>query len=194
MGKTTAHTATTNTRTTVLRAGGFQVTVTRKNIRSIHLKVTPQGEVKVSAPLWVSDAEITSMVESRKSWIEKQQRAFKDSPQAQAEAASAEEQKAWRSVVEACVPRLIAAWEPILGVRAKKIVYRNMKSRWGSCQPSTGRICINTRLALYPPECLEYVVVHELCHLLVSNHGSEFKELLDRIMPDWRSRNDKLRW
>ena len=51
-------------------------------------------------------------------------------------------------------------------MKAQKLAYRNMKSRWGSCQPSTGRICINVRLALYPPECLEYVVVHELCHLL----------------------------
>ena len=62
----------------------------------------------------------------------------------------------------------------ILGVRAGKLAYRNMKSRWGSCQPSTGRICINVRLALYPPECLEYVVVHELCHLLVHGHGPGF--------------------
>ena len=61
------------------------------------------------------------------------------------------------------------------GVKAGKLAYRNMTSRWGSCQPATGRICINVRLALYPPGCLEYVVVHELCHLLERGHGSRFK-------------------
>ena len=112
---------------------------------------------------------------------------------AQAEAASPAEIREWREAVEECVPVLVAAWEPILGVKAQKLAYRNMKSRWGSCQPTTGRICINVRLALYPPECLEYVVVHELCHLLVPGHGPEFKELMTRVMPDWKQRRAKLR-
>ena len=73
-------------------------------------------------------------------------------------------------------------------VKAGKIAYRNMTSRWGSCQPSTGRICINVRLALYPPECLEYVVVHELCHLLERGHGPRFHALMDTFMPDWKER------
>ena len=75
-----------------------------------------------------------------------------------------------------------------MGVRAGKLAYRNMTSRWGSCQPSTGRICINVRLALYPPECLEYVVVHELCHMLEPNHGAGFKALMTKVMPDWKQR------
>ena len=58
---------------------------------------------------------------------------------------------------------------------------------------STRRICINVRLALYPPECLEYVVVHELCHLLERGHGPRFHQLMDRFMPDWKQRRDKLR-
>ncbi|WP_270295883.1 M48 family metallopeptidase [Eggerthella sinensis] len=81
----------------------------------------------------------------------------------------------------------------IMGVKAGKLAYRNMTSRWGSCQPATGRICINVRLALYPPECLEYVVVHELCHLLERGHGPRFKALMDAFMPDWRTRRAKLR-
>ena len=119
--------------------------------------------------------------------------ALESSPQAEAERATKEEQAAWRKVVKACVPPLIKAWEPLLQVQVQQLTYRNMKSRWGSCQPSTGKICINTRLALYPPECLEYVVVHEMCHLLVANHGPEFKKLLTKIMPDWKSRANKLR-
>lgn len=112
---------------------------------------------------------------------------------ARASQATPEEVAQWREVVSACVPALIAAWEPIMGVKAGKLAYRNMTSRWGSCQPSTGRICINVRLALYPPECLEYVVVHELCHLLERGHGPRFHQLMDTFMPDWKQRRAKLR-
>ena len=63
-----------------------------------------------------------------------------------------------------------------------------MKGGWGSCQPETGRVCINIRLALFPPECLEYVVVHELCHMLEPNHGAGFKTLMTKVMPDWKQR------
>lgn len=170
------------------------VQVTRKNMKSIRLKVTPLGQVRVSAPFGVSDAEIIRMVESRIDWIRSQQKAFAQSPQSEAERATKEEQRAWKKVIQACVPPLVETWEPILGVKVAQLTYRNMKTRWGSCQPSTGKICINTRLALYPPECLEYVVVHELCHLLVANHGPEFKTLLNKVMPDWRKRADKLRY
>ena len=104
-----------------------------------------------------------------------------------------EEVAAWRETVSVCVPALVAAWEPIMGVKAGKLAYRNMTSRWGSCQPATGRICINVRLALYPPECLEYVVVHELCHLLECGHGPRFHQLMDAFMPDWKQRRAKLR-
>lgn len=176
-----------------LQVVDMSVLVTRKSMKSIRLKVTPLGEVRVSAPYNVSDDEIRHMVESRLEWIYSQQQAFANSPQSEAERATKEEQEAWRAVVKACVPSLVEAWEPILGVQVKELTYRNMKSRWGSCQPSTGKICINTRLALYPPECLEYVVVHEMCHLLVANHGPGFKTLLTKVMPDWKRRADKLR-
>ena len=112
---------------------------------------------------------------------------------ARAMSATPAEVREWRNVVEAFVPALVEQWEPILGVKAGQLAYRKMKSRWGSCQPSTGRICINVVLALYPPECLEYVVVHELVHLLVPGHGPEFHAIMDRVMPDWKKRRAKLR-
>ena len=177
----------------ILSIDNLSVHITRKQMKSIRLRVTPLGEVRVSAPYGVRDSDIVDMVRSRRAWIADQQRAFANSPQAEAERATKEEQAAWRRVVQACVPPLIEVWEPILGVKVKQLTYRNMKSRWGSCQPSTGKVCINTRLALYPPECLEYVVVHEMAHLLVANHGPDFKRLLDKVMPDWQKRSDKLR-
>lgn len=172
----------------------LEVWVIRKKVRSTTLRVKPpDGRIEVTAPTWATNREIAQFVRSKRNWIARSQQRVAASPMAQAEAATDEQVKEWKQVVQACVPPLVAAWEPILGVKAGKLAYRNMKSRWGSCQPATGRICINVRLALYPPECLEYVVVHELCHLLVSGHGPEFHALMDRVMPDWKQRRAKLR-
>ena len=165
----------------------FEVWVTLKDIRSIRLHVTsPEARIEVSAPFGTPMEDVTALVRKNRAWIETQQERIAASPMARAESASDAEVRAWRKTVEAFVPALVAKWEPILGVRAGKLAYRNMKSRWGSCQPQTGRICINVRLALYPPECLEYVVVHELCHLLVHGHGRDFYALLDVALPTWR--------
>ena len=165
-----------------------------KNMR-LHVQ-PPDGRIEVSVPrigFAFCDGEVMRFVRSKRAWIDRNVAKTLSSPMAQAEGASKEETKAWRQVVEAFVPALIERWEPVLGVKAGQLAYRNMRSRWGSCQPTTGRICINTRLALFPPECLEYVVVHELCHLRVSGHGPEFHALMDSVMPDWKQRRAKLR-
>ncbi len=174
------------------------VTLIRKNIKNLNMRVkAPYGHVEVSAPLYTPLQEIEIFIASKASWIHHQQELISnmpaDSPEVIAANASEQQKMEWKAVVSACVPILVSTWEPIMGVQAGKLVFRNMKSRWGSCQPSTGRICINTRLALYPPECLEYVVVHELCHLLERGHGKRFHDLMDRFMPDWKERRAKLR-
>lgn len=172
----------------------FEVWILRKRIKNINLRVKPpDGRIEVSAPLRVDTSFVRAFVREKRDWIRKQQERIAASPQGRAAAASPDEVAQWREVVQAFVPPLIAKWEPIMGVKAGKIAYRNMTSRWGSCQPSTGCICINVRLALYPPECLEYVVVHELCHLLERGHGPRFHALMDTFMPDWKERRAKLR-
>ena len=172
----------------------FEVWILRKRIKNINLRVKPpDGRIEVSAPLRVDTSFVRAFVREKRDWIRKQQERIAASPQGRAAAASPDEVAQWREVVQAFVPPLIANWEPIMGVKAGKIAYRNMTSRWGSCQPSTGRICINVRLALYPPECLEYVVVHELCHLLERGHGPRFHALMDAFLPDWKAIRAKLR-
>ena len=173
---------------------GETVFVARKRIKNVNLRVqAPDGRIEVSAPYRATDGYIVDFVRSKANWIARQRAHMSESPMVAAENATAEQVKAWRAVVEACAPVLVEAWEPIMGVKAGKLAYRNMKSRWGSCQPATGRICLNVRLALYPPECLEYVVVHELCHLLERGHGPRFHALMDAFLPDWRERRAKLR-
>lgn len=172
----------------------FEVWVRYKNVRGMRMQIKgPLARIELTAPLFAPKKQVEEFVRSRRKWIQITQARVLQYPMAQAEGATPAQLKEWRQVVQACVPALVETWEPILGVKANKLAYRNMKSRWGSCNPSTGRICINIRLALYPPDCLEYVVVHELCHLLVPGHGEQFHELMTRVMPDWKQRRAKLR-
>ncbi len=178
----------------VIDVDGELVTVTAKAIKSLNLRLRPpDGALVASVPFGTDPSVVVDLVRAKMPWVLRQRAAMADSPLARAETATAEEVRAWREVVSACAPALVEAWEPLMGVKAGALAYRNMKSRWGSCQPATGRICLNVRLALYPPECLEYVVVHELCHLLERGHGPRFHQLMDGFMPDWRERRAKLR-
>ena len=79
-----------------------------------------------------------------------------------------------------------------MGVNATNWTFRYMKTRWGSCTVNTGRIRINTRLAFYPDECLEYIVVHELCHLIEPSHNKRFHAYMTKFLPDWKIRKKKL--
>ena len=84
------------------------------------------------------------------------------------------------------IDTLLPRCEAAVGCHATHISIRRMKTRWGSCTPSTGRIRMNTALAECPPACTETVLVHELCHLRVRNHGPRFKALMDLHNPGWR--------
>lgn len=98
----------------------------------------------------------------------------------------------YRRHLEDELPGLLARWEPVIGHRVTKVAYRRMKTRWGTCQPLTGVIRLNTELAKYHPACLEYVVVHELVHFLESAHNQRFKGFMDQFLPDWRVRKQLL--
>ena len=167
--------------------------IEKKRVKRPNLRVQPDGRIECSVPVAYPEEFVVDFVRQQRDWIAKAQNHYEHSPMGRAATASDAELREWRTVVEAFVPALVEKWEPILGVKAGKLAYRKMKSRWGSCQPSTGRICINIVLALYPPDCLEYVVVHELAHLLVAGHGPEFHAIMDRVMPDWKQRRAKLR-
>ena len=80
----------------------------------------------------------------------------------------------------------LAKWEGRLGVSANKVIIQKMKTKWGSCNPIACNIRLNLELAKKPPECLDYVILHELLHFFVPNHGDRFVESLDAQMPHWR--------
>lgn len=92
----------------------------------------------------------------------------------------------YRTEVLRALPDVVERMEARIGVHATRWSVRVMKTRWGSCTPKTGAIRINARLAAYPPECLEFVVAHELVHLLEPSHNTRFHALLDEFCPDNR--------
>lgn len=92
----------------------------------------------------------------------------------------------YRTEVLRALPDVVERMEARIGVHAARWSIRMMKTRWGSCTPKTGAIRINARLAAYPPECLEFVVAHELVHLLEPSHNARFHALLDEFCPDNR--------
>ena len=98
----------------------------------------------------------------------------------------------YREQLRAATPPLLAKWEQILQVTVPRWSIRRMKTKWGSCNRETGHIWFNVELAKKHPDCLEYIVVHEMTHHLERNHGERFTKLMDKFVPDWRSRRDQL--
>lgn len=113
-------------------------------------------------------------------------------PSASAEV-RAEVLSAWyREQLKALVPALLHKWQRKLKVQPSAWGVKKMKTKWGSCNTSSGRIWINLELAKRPVQCLEYIVVHELVHLLERSHGERFMALMDKYLPDWRARKKLL--
>ena len=98
----------------------------------------------------------------------------------------------YRDQLKALVPKFIAKWEGKMGVQVAEFGIRKMKTKWGTCSQEAGRIWINLELAKKPRECLEYIVVHEMVHLLERNHNSRFVAYMDAFLPNWRHLKDLL--
>jgi predicted metal-dependent hydrolase len=92
----------------------------------------------------------------------------------------------YRAELKQAVPPLIAKWQPLMGVKVERFFVQRMKTRWGSCNPASAHIRLNTDLARKPRECLEYLTVHEMVHLLEPTHNARFLALMDQFMPNWR--------
>jgi predicted metal-dependent hydrolase len=92
----------------------------------------------------------------------------------------------YRVQIRERIPALIDAWEQVIGVTVAEWGVRRMRTRWGSCNIQARRIWLNLELARRPPECLEYVVVHEMVHLLERGHNRRFYSLVDQFLPGWR--------
>ena len=98
----------------------------------------------------------------------------------------------YKKQLQPLVSSQIPYWENRMQVRVQKLRFRRMKTRWGTCKWTEGVITLNTELAKYPLECIEYVLIHEMVHLLERGHGAPFKKCMDQFLPDWRTRKKRL--
>jgi predicted metal-dependent hydrolase len=97
-----------------------------------------------------------------------------------------------RKELKIITKKFVEKWEPKLSVKVRAFGIKKMKTKWGTCNPETGRIWMNLELAKMPENCIEYIIVHEMVHLLEKTHNKRFFALLDHYMPGWQIHRDKL--
>lgn len=170
---------------TTMTVGGEEVEIVRKKIRNLHLRVLPSNDkLLVSAPIHASEASIRKFVEGHLDWVAQQRQRLSNRPSVELVTQAELLQE---------TQKLIEYWSEQMGVQPEKVRMRDMKTRWGTCNTSTKVITVNKQLAKYPPECLEYIVVHELTHLKVQAHNAEFWQIVAKHLPDYKARRGVLR-
>ena len=196
------------------RLGVVPVCVTRKRVRNLNLRVRGDGSVVASVPWRTSRARAQEFLDAHAGWIAERVSRKAERQAESREAApspayalwgcehrtadghtptAAELDELWRREVERVLPGVIARMEPLVGAHASSWQLRAMSSRWGSCTPARGSIRINVRLAAYPPECLDYVVAHELAHLIEPSHNARFHAIVARAIGNERAIRARLR-
>ena len=177
----------------VLEHKGLDITLIRKPQKRMYLRIKePDARVVVTAPVHMPLEKIQDFIADKYAWIVKH-RAQILKAQRSITPPTPQELAHWKAVVRAQAPALIAKWEPLMGVRAGRITYRNMVSRWGSCNVKTAHITLNVQLAHVDAKAFEYVVVHELCHLLEPSHNERFHAYMKQFLPDYKERQCLLR-
>ena len=160
--------------------------IVRSARKTIAIQITPNGEVIVRCPARMGMGDIQRFVESKRGWIESHLQKIGPCLPAFTE----EELAAMAKQVKGIIPERAAYFAPLVGVSYGRITIRNQRTRWGSCS-SKGNLNFNCLLALAPPEVLDYVVVHELCHRKEMNHSPRFWAEVERILPDYQK---SLKW
>jgi len=217
--------------TSLIEIGGLEITVLRKRIKNINLRIHANGSINVSAPLRCSLERIKQFIESKYHWITTQQARIQAQPKQIAPQFISGERHlflgesypltiqenikrsyiklennalccyikkntphdnirkmllSWyREQMTDALPPLIEKWEPIIGVEVDTWGIKVMKTRWGSCNTKAKRIWLNLSLIQKPQQCLEYVLVHEMVHLLEASHNKRFYAYMGQFMPDW---------
>jgi hypothetical protein len=178
----------------IWKAGSIVFTLSKSTRRSVGMTVKKDGTVHVRAPFWLSTREVIRMVSSKAAWIEARQKAIAKEPVLPSDKAELAllRREAFSKFLDIAAPR-VEHFRKKYGVEPKKWTVRIMNTRWGSCSSATGRITLNLKLYFKTDPCIEYVIVHELCHLIHPDHGKGFYALLERELPDWKLRRKELK-
>ena len=165
--------------------------VVRSRRRTVALQVDQTGSVVVRAPMTLPAEEIRTFVEKHETWIHRQQQR-QARYRAEHPEPTPQEQEALRRQAKAHLPQRVAYWAGVMGVRPTGIRITSARTRFGSCSGKNS-LCFSLYLMAYPPEAIEYVVVHELAHIRHKNHSPAFYAEVERCLPDWRQRQTLLK-
>ena len=163
--------------------------ILRSNRRTISLEVRPDGRVLIRAPRAMPKKEIDAFAAKHADWLEgakkrvTERSALNDMTDRRKDELTA--------AARDYLPKRTAHWAEIMGVSPAGVRITDAKTRFGSCSPKN-RICYSFRLMAYPPEAVDYVIVHELAHILQKNHSPRFYAEVQKILPDWRERKKLL--
>lgn len=169
--------------------------VIRSKRKTISIEVTNDAEVIVRAPKWVAKREIRYFIDEKEGWIQKaldRVRKAKEASNGAVPILSAEEIDELKSRAKKVIPGRVEHYASLLGVSYGRITIRHQKTRWGSCS-SNGNLNFNCLLMLAPPEVLDAIVVHELCHRIEMNHSERFYREVYRVYPEYDCWNRWLR-
>lgn len=167
----------------------MKVTVIRSNRKTVAIQVNSNLSVTVRAPRSTSEKDIEEILKKKEAWISKHIEKIKETKE-RFEAEPTEKltrEKVIALAEEALkvIPERVEYFAKVIGVTYGKITVRNQKTRWGSCS-SKGNLNFNCLLMLAPPEVLDYVVVHELCHRKQMNHSKAFWSEVEKVFPDYK--------
>ena len=167
-------------------------TLIRSKRKTLALEVKPDLTVIVRAPKGVSQTQIDAFLEQHQEWLKtalertRKRKEFNDrnsSPQREAEL---------KQIAAETLPRRTAEWANIMDVSPEGVTITSAKTRFGSCS-GKNRICYSWRLMAYPPDAVDYVIVHELAHIRHKNHSPRFYQEVETYLPDWKRRRELLK-
>ena len=163
-----------------------EIEIRRSRRKTLSLEIRPDGGVLVRAPMYVPQYEIRKFVQQHENWIEKHRDTMlrRQQEEAPKEILTQEEIQSLADKALQVIPDRVAYWAPKVGVSYGRITIRNQKTKWGSCS-AKGNLNFNCLLMLTPPEVIDSVVVHELCHRKYMNHSAAFYEEVRRVYPEY---------
>ncbi len=161
--------------------------IIKTNRKTLALLINRQGEPEVRAPLHCPDAVIRQFIHAHQRWIDRQLANYRP-PKTYAP----EELEALRAAARRHIPERVAYYAPLMGVTPRSIKITSARTRYGSCSSSNG-LCFSLFLMEKTPRAIDYVVVHELAHILHHNHSPAFYHEIGKILPDYKTRIKELK-
>lgn len=174
-----------------------QIRIIRSKRQSVALEIRPDLTVLVRAPYWMADWQIRKFVDEKSDWLyahlrEMAQKQKENAMRPKVTPLSSEELQALADDALRIIPERVRFYAPLVGVTYGRITIRNQRTRWGSCS-AKGNLNFNCLLMKAPPQVLDYVVVHELCHRLEMNHSPRFWAQVERVLPEYKNSRKWLR-